>query len=57
VLLSGYLPDYLYDLGATNTAMPLDELRRLSKISARALQVGDDQAFSQKIREEVPAPN
>jgi hypothetical protein len=57
VLLSGYLPDYVYDLGATNTAMPLDELRRLSKISARALQVGDDQAFSQKIREQVPVPN
>jgi Domain of unknown function (DUF4105) len=57
VLLSGYLPDYVYQLGATNTAMPFERLRALSRVSVRALQVGGDQDFSRKIRQGVPVPN
>jgi hypothetical protein len=54
VLISGYLPDYVYDLGATDTSMPFERLREAAKIRARALQADADPAFSVRIREGVP---
>jgi hypothetical protein len=56
VLVSGYLPGYLQRIGALRQDIPLDELVRLSRIGdhARTLSL-DDPAFSEKIRDGVPA--
>ena len=56
VLLSGYLPGYLQQIGAVRQDIALDELVRQARIGdkARALSL-DDPDFSTKIREGVPA--
>ena len=56
ILLSGYLPDYVYDLGAVDTSVPFTNLRDLSKIHDKAAQADADSDFSARIREGVPAP-
>jgi hypothetical protein len=56
VLLSGYVPDYLYDLGRIDTSRPFSELERLSLVNRRAHAAGGDPAFSQLIREGLPLP-
>lgn len=55
VLLSGYLPSYLQQIGAIRQDIPLEELVRLARIGdhARTLSL-DDPDFSAKIREGVP---
>ena len=42
VLLSGYLPNYAYDLGATDTSMPFERLRELSSIHDKAARADAD---------------
>ena len=55
VLLSGYLPGYLKDIGAVRQDLPLAELVRLGRISERAKAISlDDPDFSRLIREGVP---
>jgi hypothetical protein len=56
VLLSGYAPLYAYDLGALDTRIPLEKLRKLSYINPKARALGDDPDFSRKIRESLPRP-
>ena len=56
VLLSGYLPNYAYDLGATDTTMSFDKLREISKIHDKAVQADTDPLFSARIREGIPVP-
>jgi hypothetical protein len=56
IILSGYLPDYAYEQGATNTHMSFEKLRELSKIHDNALRADTDPNFSAKIREDVPPP-
>jgi hypothetical protein len=56
ILLSGYLPEYLYELGRLDTTLPFAELARLSHVNARAQAADKDPAFSQRIREELPRP-
>jgi hypothetical protein len=56
IILSGYLPDYAYELGATNTHISFEKLRELSKIHDNALKADTDPNFSAKIREDVPPP-
>jgi hypothetical protein len=56
VLLSGYLPDYAYDLGATDTSVSFERLRELAKIHEKAMQADADPLFSTRIREGIPAP-
>ena len=57
VLLSGYLPGYLKDIGAVRQDLPLAELVRLGRISERAKTISlDDPDFSRLIREGVPKP-
>ena len=56
ILLSGYLPDYLYDLGRLDTARPFAELEKLSRVNERARAADKEPAFSQRIREGLPAP-
>jgi len=50
LLLTGYLPGYLYQVGALGRDVPLDILRQRGRITerARATQPGDD--FSDAIR-------
>ena len=56
VVLSGYLPDYVYDLGAVDTSMPFEKLRALSRIHDKAIRADATPDFSAKIRESVPTP-
>jgi hypothetical protein len=56
VLLSGYLPGYLKDIGAVRQDLPLDELVRRGRISERARTISlDSPDFSRLIREGVPS--
>lgn len=50
VLLSGYLPNYAYDIGALDTHLPFAALREHARIRERALRADDDPDFSEKIR-------
>jgi hypothetical protein len=54
VLLSGYVPAYLYDLGRLDTTRPFPELERLSRVNERAHAADQDPAFSLRIREGLP---
>lgn len=55
VILSGYLPGYLKDIGAVRQDLPLDELVRRGRISERARTISlDSPDFSRLIREGVP---
>ena len=56
ILISGYLPEYLYSLGALDTRIPFNQLRELAKIHARALHAGDDPNFAAEIRVGIPTP-
>ena len=56
VLLSGYVPDYLYDLGRIDTTKPFAELEKLSRVNERAHAADKDPAFSQRIRGGLPKP-
>ena len=56
VLLSGYAPQYAYELGALDTTISFEELRKRSHINPKARAIGDDPAFSRKIREGLPRP-
>jgi hypothetical protein len=57
VLFSGYLPNYAYDRGATDTSMSFERLRELSKIHDKAAQADADPNFSARIRDGVPVPH
>jgi len=54
ILLSGYAPQYVYELGGLDTSRPFAELRTLSYINQRAHEAGNDHNFSVKIREGLP---
>ena len=56
ILLSGYVPDYLYELGRIDTSQPFAELEKLSLVNARAHRADKDPAFSQRIRDGLPVP-
>ena len=56
VLLSGYFPDYAYELGRLDQTHPFLELERLSKVNQRAHAADKDPAFSQRIRDGLPMP-
>jgi len=56
ILLSGYVPDYLYELGRIDTSRPFAELEKLSHVNVRAHAADKDPAFSQRIRVGLPKP-
>jgi hypothetical protein len=57
ILLSGYLPDYLYKLGRIDTAKPFADLEKLSRVNERAQAADkDDASFSQRLRQGLPKP-
>jgi hypothetical protein len=56
VLLSGYVPDYLYELGRLDKTRSFAELERISRVNEQARAAGADAAFSRRIREGLPNP-
>jgi hypothetical protein len=56
IVLTGYLPGYLYDHGAVDTGIPLEELSRRADVTGRVDGTLDEVEFSSRIREGVPAP-
>ena len=56
VLLSGYFPEYAYDLGSLDTSMPFQELKARSLINAKAHAADQDPEFSERIRAGLPRP-
>ena len=57
VVLAGYLPNYAYAFGATDTSMPFKRLRELSRIHDKALRADADPDFSARIRQGIPVPH
>ena len=57
IILSGYLPNYAYAVGATDTSIPFEKLRELSRIHDKALRAGRDPDFSARIRDGIPRPH
>jgi len=57
VLLSGYVPQYLYERAAIDTSLPFEELKRRSHINAAAQPANQAPDFSQRIRAGLPAPS
>ncbi len=58
LLLSGHVPEYLYEQGRLDPSLPFPELRERSRINERARGAGVDADFSRRIREDLPGiPN
>ena len=56
VLLSGYVPQYLYERAGIDTSIPFEELRQRSHINAAARAADHATDFSQRIRVGLPNP-
>lgn len=54
ILLSGYAPQYVYELGGLETSLPFDELRAKSHVNPKARAIGDAPDFSARLREGLP---
>jgi hypothetical protein len=54
ILVSGYVPQYVYELGRLDTSVPFAELERRSLVNDRAHGAERDLAFSQRIRAKTP---
>jgi hypothetical protein len=56
LLLSGYVPEYLYEQHRLDSRVPFEELKRRSHINARAQAADAAKDFSQRIRTGVIVP-
>ena len=56
ILLSGYVPEYLYQLGRIDTAKPFADLKKLSRVNERAHAADKAASFSQHLRQGLPKP-
>jgi hypothetical protein len=56
VLLSGYFPDYVYELGALDTSLPFEALKAQSLINDQAQAADQAANFSVRIRDGLPMP-
>lgn len=56
MIVSGYLPGYLYRVGLLDERVGFPGLRAAASVSAKARAAGYGAGFSQKIREGVPRP-
>lgn len=54
ILLSGYAPQYVYELGGLDETLPFEELRARSHVNAAAHAAGDAPDFSARIRAGLP---
>lgn len=55
ILLSGYLPEYLYEQGGLDTEVPLEVLRQQAAVGPLAAPGDDARAFSRQIRRQGPS--
>ena len=55
VILTGHLPGYLYEHGAVDTSIPLEELRQRADVTSRVDASLTEIEFSSRLREGVPA--
>ena len=55
LILSGYLPEYVYRVGGLDQRYSLQELRTLGRITDRAREADRSEAFSADIRRGIPA--
>ena len=55
-LLPGLTDRYLYSVGALDTTLPFEELRRRSQINEAAQAAGNAKDFSERIRKSLPTP-
>jgi hypothetical protein len=56
LIVNGYLPSYLHDLGALDANYSLVDLKALASIDKRAREADDSPDFSRLIRVGVPSP-
>ena len=56
IILTGHLPDYLYEHGAVDTRITVEELRERADVTGRVDERLSEVEFSSRIREGVPAP-
>jgi hypothetical protein len=54
LLLSGYLPEYMYRVGGLDRRYPLEELRERGRITERAKISDRSESFSADIRGGIP---
>jgi hypothetical protein len=54
ILLSGYVPEYMYELGRVDRSLPFAELKRRSHVNAAAQAADKAPDFSQRIRVGIP---
>jgi hypothetical protein len=52
ILLSGYAPEYAYDLGRLDRSLPFELLKRLAHVNAAAQAADKAPDFSMRIRAE-----
>jgi hypothetical protein len=57
IILTGHLPDYLYEHGAVDTRISLEELRQRADVTSRVEADLNELEFSSRIREGVPTPH
>jgi hypothetical protein len=55
ILLTGYFPAYVYEVGGLDQRLPLAELRALGRITDRARESAHSETFSADIRRGIPA--
>jgi hypothetical protein len=56
IILTGHLPGYLYEHGAVDIRIPLEELRQRADVTDRVDGRLSEREFSSRVREGVPAP-
>jgi Domain of unknown function (DUF4105) len=56
IILTGYLPSYLYEHNAVNTRISLEELRKRADVTGQVEASLSEVEFSSRLREGVPAP-
>jgi uncharacterized protein DUF4105 len=54
ILLSGYAPEYVYEVGRLDRSLPFEELKRRSHINAAAQAADQAPDFSRRIRAGLP---
>lgn len=54
LILNGYLDELAYEQGAFDQSLPFSALKAKSNINSKAKAIGDDPAFSRKIRDGLP---
>ena len=53
ILLSGHIPEYLYEMKALDTSLPFPELNKCAHVNERAQAADTAADFSRRIREEL----